>query len=158
MKIKELVEGKYGSVKVAPKGQQRGHQTGLRRGGSQDDEPKRLTPEQVTNLKKDVKDFGWKKGQHLKHLHKDDQEKVFESFGPNEFKGKKDKLVSTSHKVGDEVICDEGGGSSKYGKVHRLGRTMVHVKHNDGSVAAYDPKHVDAYTKTYFSDKQGKQK
>lgn len=86
--------------------------------------------------------------------------KVVESikFGAdtNEFKNKKEKLVKTEHKVGDEVMCDEGHGSSKYGKVHRLGRTMVHVKHNDGAISAYAPEHVEKYSKTYWQDKQGK--
>lgn len=154
MKIKDLVEGKYGSLKVASPSRQFGHNAGNRRGHTEE-EKKRLTSDQVTSLKKDAKDFGWKKGQHLKHLHPEDQDKVFESFDSNEFKGKKDKLVSTTHKVGDEVMCDAGMGSTKYGKVHRIGRTMVHVKHNDGSVSAYDPKHVEKYSKTYWQDKQG---
>lgn len=156
IKIKELIEGKYGSLKVASPSRQAGHNAGARRGGSQPEEKKRLEPSQIANLKKDAKDFNWKKGTHLKHLHPDDQEKVFEGFDSNEFKGKKDKLVSTPHKVGDEVMCDAGMGSTKYGKVHRLGRTMVHVKHNDGTISAYAAEHVEKYSKTYWQDKQGK--
>lgn len=57
--------------------------------------------------------------------------------------GKPIKRVETVHKVGDKVMCDQGQGTTAYGIVKRLGATMVHVKHNDGSIAAYHPKHVD---------------
>lgn len=152
MKVIDLVEGKYGSLKVASPSRQFGHNAGSRRGSVQPEQKKRLNQSQIDSLKKDAKEFGWKHGSNLKHLHPEDQKKVFES----EFNGKKDKLVDTVHKVGDAVMCDEGMGSTKYGKVHRLGRTMIHVKHNDGKIAAYLPKHVEAHTPTYWQNKQGK--
>lgn len=50
--------------------------------------------------------------------------------------------VPTKYKVGDQVHCNYNDFTVKGGIVHRIGRTMIHVKHSDGEIAAYAPKHV----------------
>lgn len=57
----------------------------------------------------------------------------------------KDDLSTTykEHKVGDVVQALQPDNSSyKRGVVHRVGRTMVHVKHDNGEVSAYAPEHI----------------
>jgi hypothetical protein len=59
--------------------------------------------------------------------------------------GKKDfsNDGTAKHKVGDSVwVIQPNNYEYKSGKIHRVGRTMYHVKHHDGSISAYAPEHV----------------
>lgn len=47
------------------------------------------------------------------------------------------------HKAGDKVVALQADNATwKGGTVKRIGRTMIHVTHNDGTVSGYAPQHV----------------
>lgn len=119
------------------------------------EEKKRLPQEKLDSLVDDSKKYG-DLTRNRSDLHADDvayiRSKLKESYRPkfSEFaaasKKKTPDTVQTHHKVGDRVYCTQPDNVSiKGGVVKRLGRTMIHVKH-DGSdeVSAYRPEHVQS--------------
>ncbi len=64
----------------------------------------------------------------------------------------KDDLSTTykDHKAGDTVQVQHAPGQYRRAKVKRIGRTLVHVTHDDGTQAGYHPDDVG------IRDKDGK--